>query len=103
VTGALPVALNALGVRTRSLMPGYPVVMSALKKKKALHQYRRCKAARQQSMLLRLPASTCWCSTRRICSTGRAAPMAMRPADWPDNWRRFAALGRCRRRHRCRH
>ena len=44
-------------------------------------------------MPAQVAGSTCWCSTRRICSTGRAVPMATAAgADWPDNWRRFAAL-----------
>ena len=39
VTGALPVALARQGVATRTLIPGYPAVMKAVEKKRALHQY----------------------------------------------------------------
>ncbi|PZN50886.1 MAG: starch synthase, partial [Proteobacteria bacterium] len=39
VAGALPVALARLNVAMRSLVPGYPAVMSAVKRKKALLQY----------------------------------------------------------------
>nr|AAK58596.1 glycogen synthetase [Mesorhizobium loti] len=39
VTGALPIALAAKGVTMRTLIPGFPVVMAAFKKKKAVYQY----------------------------------------------------------------
>ncbi|TIT93080.1 MAG: starch synthase, partial [Mesorhizobium sp.] len=39
VTGALPIALAGKGVAMRTLIPGYPQVMAAFKKKKAVYQY----------------------------------------------------------------
>ncbi|TKB85029.1 MAG: starch synthase, partial [Mesorhizobium sp.] len=39
VTGALPVALAGNGVTMRTLVPGYPQVMGAFRKKKAVQQY----------------------------------------------------------------
>jgi len=39
VTGALPLALAGKGVAMRTLIPGYPQVMAAFKKKKAVYQY----------------------------------------------------------------
>ena len=79
---------------TRTLIPGYPVVMKAFRKSKPLHQY--AAAAGRQGLgpaAQALPASTFWCSTRRISSTAPADLMATPTgADWPDNWRRFAAL-----------
>src|SRR5690606_10575693 len=39
VAGALPGALGEHGVAVRTLIPGYPVVMAALERSKALHLY----------------------------------------------------------------
>ncbi|RVD47527.1 glycogen/starch synthase, partial [Mesorhizobium sp. M7A.F.Ca.ET.027.03.2.1] len=38
VTGALPIALAAKGVTVRTLIPGFPTVMAAFKKKRAVLQ-----------------------------------------------------------------
>jgi starch synthase len=79
VTGALPIALAKFGVEMRSLVPGYPVVMQAIKHSTPVKQYAlfggRAALRRQRS-----PGSTFSCSTRRISTTVPAAPMAMRPA-----------------------
>ena len=51
----------------------------------------------------RPPASTCWCSMRRISTTGRATPISARDGrDWHDNPLRFAALVARGRRSRSR-
>lgn len=95
VVGALPVALHPHGVEITTLLPGYPVVMAAMKRARVLHAY---------ESLLGQPA--------RLLS-GRLGDRALivldapaffdRPGgpyadalgrDWEDNWRRFAALGR---------
>jgi starch synthase len=39
VTGALPAALGGLGVQVRTLVPGYPVVLAALKRPERLHAW----------------------------------------------------------------
>lgn len=93
VTGALPVALAGQGVATRTLIPGYPVVMKAFKKKKPLHQYASLQggkvsvhgAAIAGLDLLVLDAPHLF--DRVGGPYGDATG-----ADWPDNWRRFAAL-----------
>jgi len=45
-------------------------------------------------MRRRSPGSTFSCSTRRICSIVPGPYGDAAGADWQDNWRRFAALGR---------
>jgi starch synthase len=93
VTGALPVALAKNGVATRTLVPGYPVVMAAFRKKKPVHHYAglhggkaAVHAARVGELdLLVLEAPHLF--DRVGGPYGDAGGK-----DWPDNWRRFAAL-----------
>lgn len=95
VVGALPAALDAHGVKVTTLLPGYPPVLAAAKRAKAIHAF---------DCLLGEPA--------RLLSTkinGHPLLILDAPAyfareggpygdasgkDWPDNWRRFAAFGR---------
>jgi starch synthase len=93
VTGALPIALSAQGVTVRNLVPGYPVVMAGFKKKKPLLQY---------PLLQGGPASVLAAEAAGLQLLVLGAPHLFdRPGgpygdatgrDWPDNWRRFAAL-----------
>ena len=94
VAGALPLALAEQGVTMRTLVPGYPVVMGEFKKKKpVLSISPRCRAARPRCCAAQVARA-------RPARARRAA--SVRPAggpygdatgaDWPDNWRRFAAL-----------
>ena len=95
VAGALPLALKAKGVAMRSLVPGYPVVMQGLRKKKAVLAYKDLfggKASVHAAVaggldLLVLDAPHLF--DRVGGPYGDAGGR-----DWPDNWRRFAALGR---------
>jgi starch synthase len=95
VAGALPPALVAEGIATRTLVPGYPAVLSALERR---------------DEVLALP--TCYGGPARVLagSVGEldlfvldAPHLFARPGnpyvtadgtDWPDNVFRFAALGR---------
>jgi starch synthase len=93
VAGALPVALAHKGVAMRSLIPAYPQVRETFRKKKAVLQYGRLfggkasvHAAEVAGLdLLVLDAPHLF--DRPGGPYGDAAG-----ADWPDNWRRFAAL-----------
>lgn len=95
VVGALPAALAPNGVAVTTVLPGYPAVMAALKRGKVLHAY---------DALLGEPA-------RLVAGKFGGQPLIALDApalfaregnpyagpdgkDWPDNWRRFAALGR---------
>ncbi|HZY67825.1 MAG TPA: glycogen/starch synthase, partial [Devosia sp.] len=94
VTGALPGALAGHGVRVRTLLPGYPAVMGALE---------NTEVVREMEDYFGAPGA-------RLLS-GRAGGLDLivldapelfdRPGnpylgpdkrDWPDNWRRYAAL-----------
>jgi starch synthase len=93
VVGALPAALLPLGIRTRTLVPGYPAVLHKLKKRKAVggidnlfgHPATVLAAELDGLDLLVLdqPALYDRDGGPYLDPTGR---------DYPDNFRRFAAL-----------
>ena len=96
VAGALPGALARLGVGVRTMLPAYPVVKAQLPRRtKALHDYRdlfggpaRIVAASLGGLdLLVLDAP-------HLFDRAGGAYGDSGGADWPDNWRRFAAFSR---------
>jgi len=95
VVGALPAALDAQGVRVTTLLPGYPSVMAAATRAKAIHSFdsllgepaRLLSAKLNGHPLLVLDAPAYF--AREGGPYGDASGK-----DWPDNWRRFAAFGR---------
>ena len=102
VAGALPTALQAQGIETRTLVPGYPDVIKALPAAEELLRLPNfCGGPARVLGGSHAASSICSCSTRRICLRGPAIPMS-RPdgKDWPDNGaalcRAFADGGRNR-------
>ena len=95
VAGALPIALKAKGVAMRSLVPGYPVVMDALKQAKTVADYpalfggKASVLAAEAAGLDLLVLDAPHLFDRPGGPYGDAAGR-----DWPDSWRRFAALSR---------
>jgi starch synthase len=95
VVGALPPALAAHGVRATTFVPGYPGLAAKLKKKKQVHTYADLFGARASILrgeaagldLFVLNAPTLF--DRKGGPYGDASG-----ADFPDNWRRFAAFSR---------
>jgi starch synthase len=95
VVGALPAAVAPHGVAMTTLVPGYPSVMKALGKAKAIHTWdsllgepaRLLAGKLGQHPLLVLDAPGLF--ARDGGPYGDPAGK-----DWGDNWRRFAALGR---------
>jgi starch synthase len=95
VAGALPGALAIEGVMTRTLLPGYPVVMAKLVGVTVAHEYADLlggparllagKAAGLDLMTLDAPHLYNRPGNPYLGPDGR---------DWPDNSIRFAALGR---------
>ena len=93
VVGALPGALKDEGVEMRTLIPGYPAVMSALSKKKAVFTEKKCfggtakvvrgSVAGLDLYVLDAPHLFDRPGEIYLDSAGR---------DWPDNPQRFAAL-----------
>jgi len=96
VVGALPRALAHEGIRMRTLVPGYPAVMEALRRAEAVHTYARLHggparlvAAHRAGLdLLVLDAPHLY---------ARPGNPYVGPdgSEWPDNALRFAALAEC--------
>jgi len=95
VVGALPAALAPHGIRLTTLIPGYPAVMKALENSQVLHSYKD---------LLGVEARLVGGSVGGLDVIVLDAPILFardggpysdpKGKDWPDNWLRFAALGR---------
>src|SRR3954463_12326303 len=95
VVGALPDALKPHGMAVTTFLPGYPAVLAGVKKTDVVHQYdnlmghpaRLLKSKIGDHPLLVLDAPSLFARAGGLyADTGGA--------DWKDNWRRFAALGR---------
>jgi starch synthase len=95
VTGALPGALKAEGIEARTLVPGYPRLLSMLGEADQVLEFQNWYGG---------PARVLSCSVAELNLFVLDAPhLFARPgnpyvgpdgADWPDNATRFAALGR---------
>lgn len=93
VAGALPLALATHGIRTRTLIPGYPAVMGAVTKLSKILQFDdllgepatllEAQHAGIDLLILDAPAFFNRTGGPYLDQTGR---------DYPDNWKRFAAL-----------
>ncbi|WP_353642214.1 glycogen synthase GlgA [Mesorhizobium sp. WSM2239] len=93
VAGALPVALAGQGVTTRTLVPGYPTVMSAFRKKKALYQYSSLQGGKTSVHAASISGLDLFVLDAPHLFDRAGGPYGdATGADWPDNWRRFAAL-----------
>ena len=93
VAGALPGALAPLGVRMRTLLPGYPVVMGMVKDAVSVAHFADCfggpadvlaaRAAGLDLLILDAP---------HLFDRPGGPYLNQSGADWPDNPERFAAL-----------
>src|SRR6478736_1236798 len=93
VAGALPIALKRFGVETKTLMPGYPAVMKAIRNPIVRLQFDdllgepatvlEVEHEGLDILVLDAPAYYDRTGGPYLDATGR---------DYPDNWRRFAAL-----------
>ncbi|QKC84834.1 glycogen synthase GlgA [Mesorhizobium sp. NZP2077] len=93
VTGALPIALAAKGVTMRTLIPGFPVVMDAFKKKKAVYQYPLLQGGKASVYAVQIAGLDLFVLDAPHLFDRPGGPYGNASgADWPDNWRRFAAL-----------
>ncbi len=95
VVGALPAALAPHDIRLTTLIPGYPAVMKAMQECQVLHEYkdllgvdaRLVGGTAGQLELIALDAPTLFARDGGPYSDPGGE-------DWPDNWLRFAVLGR---------
>lgn len=93
VTGALPIALAGNGVTMRTLVPGYPQIMDAFKKKKAVHQYSQLQGGKASVHAVEISGLDLFVLDAPHLFDRPGGPYGnATSADWPDNWRRFAAL-----------
>ena len=94
VVGALPHALKAHDVTMRVMVPGYPTVTAGLVNAQILHRF-----AELQGGQATLVAATVRGLDLLVLDAPHLFDRPGNPyagptgADWPDNWRRFAALG----------
>jgi starch synthase len=95
VAGALPIALKAEGIETRSLMPGYPDVMNALLGAQEIFEWplffggttRLLRGSHGELELFVLDAP-------HLFARPGNPYLSPEGTDWPDNGLRFAALAR---------
>ncbi len=95
VTGALPIALAKQGVSTRTLIPGYPVVMAALGETQPVHLYPDLLGGKAAVHAARIGELDLFVLDAPRLFDRIGGPYGDTTGkDWPDNWRRFAALSR---------
>lgn len=93
VTGALPIALAEHGVTMRSLVPGYPVVLSAFERERPVHQYPALQGGPASLYSVNVSGLDLFVLDAPHLFDRAGGPYGdATGADWPDNWRRFAAL-----------
>jgi len=95
VAGALPAAVSPHGIEVTTMLPGYPAVIAGLGRRRAVHTWSSLLGERA-----RLLSGTLGDSPLLVLDApalfAREGGLYNDPAgqDWPDNWRRFAALSR---------
>ncbi|MER8411780.1 glycogen synthase GlgA [Mesorhizobium sp. M1342] len=93
VTGALPISLAAKDVTVRTLIPGFPTVMAAFKKKRAVLQYPLLQGGKASVHSVQLAGLELFVLDAPHLFDRPGGPYGNATGvDWPDNWRRFAAL-----------
>jgi len=93
VAGALPAALGRHGVEVRSLLPGYPTVLRKVGKTVVLHTYKALFGAPARILGARFGELDLLLLDSPALFDREGGPYSdLGGQDWPDNWRRFAAL-----------
>jgi starch synthase len=95
VAGALPAALKAEGIEVRTIVPGYPAVMDALSEGETVMMMgdsfggaARLVAGKAKGLdIIAIDA-------QHLFARPGNPYLGPDGKDWPDNWRRFAALAR---------
>jgi starch synthase len=93
VTGALPPALAAHGIDVRTLLPAYPQVLKAMRRHDVAIKYKDLFGAPARLLSTRMNGLDLLLLDSPLLFGREGSPYAdARGLDWPDNWRRFAAL-----------
>lgn len=94
VVGALPGALAAQGIAVTTLLPGYPQVAGAVRGR-AIHQWHDLLGVEARLLRGEIAGHPLLVLDAPALFAREGGPYAdAGGTDWPDNWRRFAALGR---------
>ena len=96
VSGALPLALNGIGVDARVLLPGYPAVLDGLEGKRVARALSGLPGVGQGRLISgRLPGGVPAYAIEAAELYDRPGNPYVAPngVDWPDNHLRFGALG----------
>lgn len=95
VAGALPGALAEHGIAVRTLVPGYPSILSRLGKAKAVRRYDALFGAPASVLAAKLGELDLLVLDAPDFFAREGGPYGDAGGrDWIDNWRRFAALSR---------
>ncbi len=95
VAGALPAALAKEGVAMRTLVPGYPAIMQVLKKPVVAHEYASLFGGPARLLSARVKGLNLFILDAPQLYDRPGNPYTGSDGkDWPDNARRYAALGR---------
>ncbi len=93
VTGALPLAMAGQGISTRTLIPGYPAVMKAFRRGRPLHKYAALQGGRATVYGAKVAGLDLLVLDAPHLFDRTGGPYGdATGSDFPDNWRRFAAL-----------
>ena len=95
VAGALPGALAPLGVEMRSVLPGYPSVLAALKNTQEVYKYKKLFAGAARILSAKSKGMDLFVLDAPHLYARPGNPYTGADGkDWPDNAQRFAALAR---------
>lgn len=94
VAGALPAALAPLGIDMRTLVPGYPAVMAAIGRRVGLCDYADLFGGGAALLEADIAGLSLLVLDAPHLYDRPGGAYGDNGADWPDNWRRFAALAR---------
>lgn len=95
VVGALPSALSGHGIMVTTLMPGYPSVRAHIGDAPLVHHYPNLMGTEARIRASYINGFPLLVLDAPALFQRDGGPYGDRTGtDWPDNWRRFAALGR---------
>lgn len=95
VAGALPAAVAEDGIEVTTFLPGYPAVLSALVRPRAIHTWDSLLGEGARLLSGKIGAHKLLVLDCPAFFARDGGPYSdPRGRDWADNWRRFAAFGR---------